>query len=100
MQRKGFFGDYRRFFQQVERFDEFVALEGMLAAKTIGIGSLLNFFALKRGGGNAAAGDYFALVNTRANAGRKPGIDFAELHAGFREGDTLDAAHFGVGREE
>src|SRR5437899_1890217 len=96
----GFFGDERSVFQQVERFDEFVALESMLAAKTIGIRTLLNFFTLKRSGGNAAAGDYFTLVDARADAGGKPGIDFAELHVGFGERYAFDAAHFSVGREE
>ncbi len=96
----GFFGDDRRVFHQIERFDEFVALESMLAAKTIGIRTLLNFFTLKRSGGNAAAGDYFTLVDARADAGDKPGIDFAELHVGFGERYAFDAAHFGVGREE
>src|SRR5437899_3344425 len=93
----GFFCDERRIFQQVERFNEFVTLEGMLAAKTIGIRTLLNFFALKRSGGNAAAGDYFALVDARTDAGGKPGVDFAELHIGFGERDAFDAAHFDVG---
>jgi len=32
---------------QIERVHEFIALKGMLAAKTIGIGTLLDFFALK-----------------------------------------------------
>src|SRR5438034_10820544 len=98
VERGGFLGDERRVFQQVQRFDKFVALEGMLATKTIGVRTLLNFFVLKRGGGNAAAGDYFALVDARTDAGGKPGVDLAELHVGFSERDTFDAAHFGVGR--
>src|SRR5260370_28434045 len=97
VKRGGFFGDEWRVFQQVERFDEFVALKGMLAAKTIRIRTLLNFFALKRGGGNAAAGDYFALVDARTNAGGKPGINLAKLHVGFGDRDAFDPTHFGFG---
>src|SRR5229473_361107 len=72
----------------------------MLAAKTIGIGTLLNFFTLKRSGGNAAAGNHFALVNARAYAGRKPGIDLTELHVRFGERDAFHAAHFGVSSKQ
>src|SRR6266403_1915171 len=43
----GFFGDDWRVSDQIERVHEFIALKGMLAAKTIGIGTLLDFFALK-----------------------------------------------------
>jgi len=71
----GFFGNDWSVSHQIERINEFVTLESMLAAKTIGIRTLLNLLALKRSGSNAAAGNHFALVNARANAGRKPGID-------------------------
>ena len=100
MESGGFFGDNGGVFQQIEGLDEFVALQGVLAAKTIGIGTFLNLFALKRSGGDSTAGNYLALVNARADAGGKPGIDFAELHVGFGEGDTFDATHFGVGGEQ
>jgi len=40
----------------------------MLAAKTLGYERFLNFFILKRRGGNSAAGNHFALVNARADA--------------------------------
>ena len=63
VKRDGFFGDNRRVSHQIKRFNEFVTLQRMLAAKTIGIRTLLNFFALKRGGGNSAAGNHFTLVN-------------------------------------
>ena len=100
MESGGFFGDDGGVFQKIEGLDEFVALQGVLAAKTIGIGTLLNFFALKGGGGDAAAGNQFALMDARTDAGSEPGIYFAELHAGFGEGDAFDAAHFGVGSEQ
>ncbi len=100
MQRDGFLGGERRVCKQVQRFDELVALQRMLAAKTIGIGTFLNLLALKRRGGNSASGNHFALVNARANAGGKPGIDLAKLHARFRERHAFYAAHFGVGSEQ
>ena len=96
----GFFGDDGSISHQIERIDEFVALESMLAAKTIRIRTLLNFLALKRSGGNAAAGNHLALMNTRADAGSEPGIDLTELHVRFREGDAFNAAHFGVGTQQ
>ena len=68
----------------------------MLATKTVWVGALLNIVALKGRRSDAAASDQFTLVNARANAGREPGINFAELHSGFGEGDAFDAAHFGV----
>src|SRR6202040_2894358 len=68
--------------------------------KTIGIRTFLNFFILKRSGGNSASGNHFALVNARADAGSKPGIDLAELHVRFRQRDAFYAAHFGVGSKE
>src|SRR5207253_2165314 len=100
MERGGFFGDDGSISHQIERIDEFVALESMLAAKTSGIRTFLNFLALKRSGGNAAAGNHLALVNARADAGSEPGIDFAELHVRFGQRDAFYAAHFGVGRKE
>ena len=100
MERGGFFGDDGSISHQIERIDEFISLESMLAAKTIGIRTLLNFLALKRSGGNAAAGNHFALMNTRADAGSEPGIDLTELHVRFREGDAFNAAHFGVGTQQ
>src|SRR5260370_19551950 len=70
VERGGFFGDERRVSDQIERIHEFIALKGMLAAKTIGIRTLLNFFALRSGCGNTAPGNHFALATTTANAGR------------------------------
>src|SRR5260370_2533862 len=85
----GFFGDDGSVSHQIERLDEFVTLESVLAAKTIGIRTLLNFFTLKRSGTNAAAGNHFALVNARADGGGKPGIDLSELHIRFRQRDAF-----------
>src|ERR1700674_340709 len=75
MKRGGFFRDDRRVSHQIERFNEFVTLQRMLAAKTIGIRTIFYFFILKRSGGNSASGNHFALVNARADAGSKPRID-------------------------
>src|SRR5260370_1421868 len=77
-----------------------VTLRSILPAETIGVRTFLNFLTLERSGGNSAAGNHFALVNARADAGCKPGIDLAELHVRFRQGHTFHAAHFGVGREQ
>src|SRR5260370_40157972 len=88
MKRGGFFGDDGRVSEQIEGFDKLVTLQGMLAAKTIGIRAFLNFFLLKRRGGNSAPGNHLALVNARADGGGKPGIDFAELHVRFRYRDA------------
>src|SRR5258708_6527338 len=68
MKRDDLFRDDRRVFHQIERFNEFVTLQRMLAAKTAGIRTLLNFFILKRSGRNSATGNHFALVNARAYA--------------------------------
>ncbi len=100
MKRDGFFGNARRVLQKFERLDKFVAFERMLAAETVRVGALLNFVALEGSGGDAAASDHFSLMNAGADAGGKPGIDFAKLHAGFGECDTFDAAHFGIGCEQ
>src|SRR5256885_959363 len=100
VQRRGFFGNNGSVPHQIERINQFVALKSMLAAKTIGIRTFLNFLTLKRSGGNAAAGNHLALVNARADAGSEPGIDLTELHVRFREGDAFNAAHFGVGTEQ
>src|ERR1700747_3173308 len=72
----------------------------VLAAKTVWVGAFLNFSAFEGSGDDAATGDYFALVNARADAGGVPGIDFAELHSGFGEGDAFYGAHGGVGFEQ
>src|SRR5262249_46694351 len=85
---------------KVEALDEFIALESMLAAETIRVGALLDFFAREGSGDDAAAGDYFALVNARTDAGGEPRIDLAELHIGFGERDAFDGAHGGVSFEE
>src|SRR5208282_5395341 len=100
MQRGSFFSHARCVLQKLERLDEFVAFQSMLAAKTIRIRALLNFVALKRSGGDTTASDQFALMNARADTRRKPGIDFAKLHSGFRQGDAFDAAHFAISGEE
>jgi len=100
MKRGGLFRDARRVSHQIERFNEFVTLERMLAAKTIGIRTFLNFFILKRSGGNSASGNHFVLVNARAGAGSKPRIDLAELHVRFRQRHAFYAAHFGVGSKQ
>src|SRR5207248_4429 len=100
MERGGFFGDDGSISHQIERIDEFISLESMLAAKTIRIRSLLNFLALKRSSGNATAGNHSPLVNARTDGGSEPGIDLAELHVRFREGHAFYAAHFGVGSEQ
>ena len=47
MEGGGFFSDDWSVSHQIERIDKFVALESMLAAKTVGIRTLLNFLALK-----------------------------------------------------
>src|SRR5579859_977674 len=100
MKGRGFLADTPRVVQQVERLDELVTLQGMLSAKAVWIGSLLNLVALEGSRGNAAACDHFALVDARADAGSEPGINSAKLQASFRERDTLDAAHFGIRSEQ
>src|ERR1700676_2209214 len=72
----------------------------MLPAKAVGVGALLNFFALKGSGSNGATSDEFPLMDAGADAGSEPGIDFAKLHSGFGESDPFDAAHFGVCGEQ
>ena len=42
VERNGFFGDVRRVTDKVERFNQLVALQGVLAAKTVGVGTLLD----------------------------------------------------------
>ena len=101
MQRRGFFGDAPRVLQQIERLDKLVAREGMLSAKAVWIRTLLNFVALEGGGSDAAAGNHFALMNARTDAGDANHESIlAKLHAGFRERDALDAAHFGIRGEQ
>ena len=63
MKRGSLFRGDRRVSHQIERFNEFIALQCMLPAKTVGIGSLLNFLSLKRCRDDAGAGNHFALVN-------------------------------------
>src|SRR4029077_6222433 len=91
------FSNARCMMEQIERFDQLVSGKLVLTAKTIGIRALLNFGVFERGGDDATAGDYFALVNGGADAGGVPGIDFAELHVGFGERDAFNRAH---GRSE
>ena len=100
VQRHGFFGDALRVADQVERFDQFVAGELVLAAEAIGIGALLNFVAGEAGGHDARAGLHLDLMDARAERGGVPLLDAAELHGGFGEGDALDAAHLCVGGEQ
>ncbi len=86
--------------EEVERFDQFVTCKLVLTAKAVWVGAFLNLGAFEGSGDNAAAGDYFALMNAGADAGDIPGIDFAELHIGFGEGNAFDLTHGGVGFEK
>src|SRR5882762_6784943 len=86
--------------EQFQRFDEFVAGKRELAAETIGIRALLDFCAFEGRRADSRAGDDFALMDARANAGSVPAIDFAELHTSFGERNSLHRAHSGVGFEQ
>ncbi len=68
----------------------------MLAAKTIGIGTLLDFVFLKTGGRDARAGLHFALMNHRTKRGDEDLLDAAKGHAAFGERNAGDGAHLAV----
>ena len=78
VQRDRFFGDALRIANQIERLDEFVALQHVLAAEAIGIRTLLNFVARKAGGHDSRAGLHLHLMNRRADAGDEKLLDAAE----------------------
>ncbi len=100
VQRGGLFGDLRRVAHQVQRFDQLVAGELMLAAETGGIGALLNFVSGKTHGHDARAGVHLQLMNPRADRGGVPLLDAAELHGSFGERDAGNPAHCRVGRQQ
>src|SRR5271163_2726806 len=100
MELDDFFRDQRSMLEQVQRFDEFVTGQKMLATETVGIGALLNGVALKRSGDDSAAGGNAGLMDARAGAGSEPGMGFAKLHVRFAEGDAFDLAHGGIGGEQ
>src|ERR1700691_3824024 len=86
--------------RQVESFDQFVALQSVLAAETIRVGALLNFGAGKTGGDDSRAGMHFDLMNHRADAGNEKLVNPLEGHRTFGEGDAFYAQHFFVCREQ
>src|SRR3974390_2505892 len=101
VKRDGFFANARRMLHEFHRFDQFIATEDVLTAEAVRVGALLDGVTLKRHSDYAAAGHEFALMEPRTGRGCKPGIDLAELHIRFGEGDALDLAHFGVkGKEQ
>ena len=63
VQRDTFFGDARCVADEVERFDQLVALQHVLAAEAIRIRALLDFGALEAGGDDARARLHLDLVN-------------------------------------
>ena len=84
MQRDRFFSDARRVADQIERFDQLVALQHVLAAETIRIRTLLNFGSRETGGHDSRAGLHFHLMDRRADAGNEKLVDFAKRHRAFR----------------
>ena len=85
---------------QIERFDQLVTLQRMLAAKTIRVRTLLNFTFGKRRGHNPGAGMHLHLMNLRADAGNKKLLDALEGHHAFRDRYALHPPHFFVSREQ
>ncbi len=100
MQRDALFGDAPGVADQVERFDQLVALQHVLAAEAIRIGALLDFGARETGGHDSRAGLHLDLMNRRAGAGGEQLLDAAEGHRAFGDGDALHAAHFLVRGEQ
>ena len=100
MQRDGFFGDALRVAGQIERFDQFVAREHVLAAKAIRIGALLNFAARETGGDDSRARLHFHLMNRGADARSEKLLDAAERHRAFGQRYALHFAHFLVGGQQ
>ena len=85
---------------EVERFDQLVALQHVLAAEAIRIRALLNFGAGETGRDDSRAGLHLDLMNGRASARREQLLDAAKRHRAFRDGDALHAAHFLVRGEQ
>ena len=63
MQRDALFGESAGVAYQVERFDQFVALQHVLAAEAVGIGAFLNLRAREAGGDDPGARLHFHLMN-------------------------------------
>ena len=100
VQRDGFFGDAQRVAHQIERFDQFVAGEHVLAAEAIRIRALLNFVSGKRRGHDSRAGLHFDLMNGEPMRRGEQLLDAAKAHGSFRQRDALDARHFAVGGQQ
>src|ERR1700732_5063802 len=77
MQRDGFFGDAWRVADQVERLNQLVALQGVLASKTIWVRPLLDLVITERSGDDSRTRLHFYLMNHRTGAGNEKLIDFA-----------------------
>ncbi len=93
-----FRGDARRVFDQLHRFDELVALCGLLPSDGIGVRPRLYFVLAHRGDLDAAATlDDFLLDETPLRAGE--GLALAnELQTRFRDANLLFSAYLRVRR--
>ncbi len=100
VKRDRFFAGATSVADQVERFDQLVAFERVLAAEAIGIRPLLNFAARKTGGDDSGARLHFDLVNHGADGRDEELIDFAKRHRAFGERDAFRAPHLLVGSEK
>src|SRR5262249_13525408 len=94
VKRHSFFAGASGIADKIERFDELLAFESVLAAEAIGIRTLLNFAAGKTGGNDSGAGLHFHLMNHRADGRNENLVDFAEGHRAFGERDAFRAPHF------
>ena len=83
VQRHGFFSDLRSVLHQFHGLNQLVTAKNVLAAKTVRIGALLDRVALKLVAAMPQPEVILTLMNFRAAAGSKPGIDFAKLHVRF-----------------
>src|ERR1700751_998739 len=88
LKRDRFFARATSVADQVERFDQLVAFEGVLAAEAIGVRPLLNFAARETGGDDSGALLHFDLVDHGADARNEKLVYFAEGHRAFSERDA------------
>ena len=84
MQRDAFFGDARRVADEIERFDQLVALQHVLPAETIGVRALLNFGACKTGGHDSRAGLHLDLMDRRSRCWKRKAGRFFERPSSLR----------------
>ena len=101
MQRDGFFGDARRVADKIERFDQLVAAQHVLPAKTIGIGALLNFVAGEDWWRRCRRRIAFSLDESAEPMLETKSCSMRRKHMEpSAKRDALDAAHLFVGGEQ